>query len=70
MVAPHLVVTTQARLMADRRPKRDSRLPRQALRSNQAMRFGPEVLVLSALVKQQAAMSMLEVKVLDWAVPF
>jgi hypothetical protein len=60
-----LVVTTQARLMADRRLKRDSRLPRQALRSNQAMRFGPEM-----LVKQQAAMSMLEVKVLDWAVPF
>jgi hypothetical protein len=45
-------------------------LPQQALRSNQAMRLGPEVLVLSALVKRQAAMSMLEVKVLEWAMRF
>jgi hypothetical protein len=34
------------------------------------MRLGPEVLVLSTLVKQQAAMSMLKVKALDWAMPF
>jgi hypothetical protein len=34
------------------------------------MRLRPEMLVLSALVKQQAAMPTLEVKVLDWAMPF
>lgn len=45
-------------------------MPRLALRSTQAMRLGPEVLVLSALVKQQAAMSTLEVKSLDWAMHF
>jgi hypothetical protein len=64
-----LAATTRATPLGWQRD-RDSRLPRQALKSNQAMRLGPEMLVLSALVKQQAAMPTLEVTVLDWAMPF